>query len=237
MAPKWTNKWGHWAKAQEGAWSWNDEAKSKPEDKPKNWRCPVCSFTGNCPWWSKCGRESCGAAWAPKEAEAPTPSSSAEPTKAQELAMTREELCCLVKLLPEGHATILEYASKVKALEDEQKNSVSAAERLRRLLQTQKSLEGKEVAARTAKDKAKVDLAKASAALRLRMEECEAVVAELAANALEVAELTRSVAPEPTANTAGSIDMCQELRGQIDILQPSDLAEAGLNMSGMGEFF
>ena len=236
--------WGKWNKAQDGAWnSWSDGAWSsdggsqRTDDKPKNWRCPVCAFTGNCAWWSKCGRESCGAAWTPKPDDTPAPTSAAEPTKAQELAMTREELCCLVKLLPAGHATVTEYAAKVKVLEEEQKNSVSTAERLRRLLHAQKSMEGKQAAARTAKEKALETLAKASKALQERVEECQTITEEIAANALEVAEVTRSAAPDTTATASPTISMVQDLRGQIDILQPADLQEVGMDLAGLGTFF
>ena len=241
MAPR--GQWGKWNKAHDGAWNWSDGVGSsdggsqKSEDKPKNWRCPVCAYTGNCAWWSKCGRESCGAAWTPKPDDTPAPTSAAEPTKAQELAMTREELCCLVKLLPAGHATVTEYAAKVKVLEEEQKNSVSTAERLRRLLHAQKTMEGKQAAARTAKEKALETLAKASKALQERVEECQTITEEIAANALEVAEVTRSAAPDTTATASPTISMVQDLRGQIDILQPADLQEVGMDLAGLGTFF
>ena len=151
--------------------------------------------------------------------------------------MTREELCCLVKLLPAGHATVTEYAAKVKVLEEEQKNSVSTAERLRRLLHAQKSMEGKQAAARTAKEKALETLAKASKALQERVEECQTITEEIAANALEVAEVTRSAAPDTTATASPTISMVQDLRGQIDILQPADLQEVGMDLAGLGTFF
>ena len=151
--------------------------------------------------------------------------------------MTREELCCLVKLLPAGHATVTEYAAKVKVLEEEQKNSVSTAERLRRLLHAQKTMEGKQAAARTAKEKALETLAKASKALQERVEECQTITEEIAANALEVAEVTRSAAPDTTATASPTISMVQDLRGQIDILQPADLQEVGMDLAGLGTFF
>ena len=237
MAPKYGD-WGKWSKKQDGSWEWGEPHSHQwpQEEKQKNWRCPVCAFTGNAHWWKTCGRASCGATWAPKHEDEDAPGRT-DPSETAKLALAREELALLSKLLPEGHTTVREYACKVSALEDAQKNSVSPAERLRRLLQAKKTLEEKQVAAHTARDKAKEALATAATSLRSRMEECDTIVREIAANALDVAELTRSVAPEATANAAPTIDMCQDLRAQIEILQPSDLDEAGLNMAGMGEFF
>ena len=201
----------------------------------KNWKCEACAYTSNCHWWWHCGRESCGAPWAAKDV-APT-TTSAETAAASELATARDELKALVIVLPEGHPTIVEFADKVKALEEAQKTGVSTAERLRRLLQSQKQLESKQAAAVAAMNKAKDELAKATVILKGRMEECDTVIQAIAANNLEIAEVTRSAAPAAAPRPCAATNMCQDLRAQIDILLPSDLAEAGTDLAGMGQFF
>ena len=229
----WSNEgWDHqsWGGSNSGASQ--DASQPKPWQQ-KNWKCDTCGYTSNCHWWWTCGRATCGAQWEPKgETVAAT---SAETTNAQELSTARDELKALVILLPEGHPTITEFATKVRALEEAQKTGVSTAERLRRCLQTQKQLASKESAALAARDKAKVELAKATAAMKARIDECEVAVQAIAANALEIAEVTRSAAPAVDGDAP--VDLCQELRAQVEILTPQDLAEAGTDMAGMGQFF
>ena len=125
----------------------------------------------------------------------------------------------------------------MKALEDALKSGVSPAERLRRLLQTQKQLEAKDVAAKAALNKQKVELAKATAAIKQRMNDCDEAASAMAANTLEIAEVTRSAAPANEPAPGVATDMCQDLRLQIETLLPSDLSEAGTDMAGMGQFF
>ena len=238
---KWT-KWGT-GNGSEGGWSsggsssGGNQREAEPKQWQKNWKCEACAYTSNCHWWWTCGRESCGAPWAAKDAAPAT--STEKANTASELATKRDELKSLVIVLPEGHPTIAEFALKVKALEDAQKTGVSMAERLRRLLQSQKQLEAKQTAALAAMDKAKVELAKATATLKGRMEECETMVDAIAANTLEIAEVTRSAAPavDPTGGPVVGTNMCQDLRKQIETLLPSDLSEAGTDMAGMGQFF
>ena len=238
---KWT-RWGS-GNGSEGGWSSGGSSsggtqKDAEPKQGKNWKCELCSYTNNCAWWWRCGRESCQADWVPKAAngnEGGTSTASAAPN---ELATAREKLATLATILEPGDASLAVWADKVKSLEDAQKTGVSAAERLRRLLQTQKQHESKQTAALAAMAKAKAELAKATAALKGRMEDCEAVVADIAANTLEIAEVTRSAAPatSPVATTGG-INMVQDLRTQIEILQPGDIGEAGLDLAGLGQFF
>ena len=236
--------YGTWGSSNGGSWGGSSAGSAAATDdtaatsQGKNWKCDACGLTTNCPWWWKCGRESCQAPWKAKDntgTEAVTPAAAST----QELTVAREKLAMLASILDPDDAALVTWATKVHSLEQAQKTSVSTAERLRRLLHAQKQLESKQTAALTAMDKAKAELAKATALLKSRMEECDSAVAEIAANSLEIAEVTRSASPQvtPVVNSDGTqLTMVQNLRAQIDVLTPDDLAEAGLDLAGMGGF-
>ena len=239
----WSNKqsWGggnggYDARAWGGSKAATDTGATQKPWQPKNWCCEACGNTNNAHWWWTCGRDTCGAEWTPKVKDEAGAAASQETAAANELNSARDELKSLVVLLPEGHATILEYADRVRKLEEAQKTGVSTAERLRRLLQAQKQNQAKQTAAVAAMNKAKTELTKATEVLKERMEECDRAIQEIAANTLEIAEVTRSAAPASRPDL-GPTNMCQDLRQQFDTLTPTDLAEAGTDMAGMGQFF
>ena len=239
MGKNWKNNRAAWNdSASQTSWgSGNAGAATAYAPSGKNWKCEQCNFTTNCPWWWRCGRESCQAEWAPKD-DGNEWGNSAAATPPKELIATREKLATLVSILEPGDPTLVKWADKVRLLEEAQKTGVSTAERLRRLLQTQKQLDSKQTSALATMNKAKEDLRKATAALKGRMEECDAVVADIAANTLEIAEVTRSATPAVApAPAQGEINMVQDMRAQIDILLPSDLEEAGTDLAGVGHWF
>ena len=227
---------GSWGGSNEGSAAGAEDAAAAPS-QGKNWKCDACGLTTNCPWWWKCGRESCQAPWKPRDTSG-TEAAATAATSA-ELTTTREKLATLTTILDPNDPALVTWADKVHALEQAQKTGVTTAERLRRLLLAQKQLESKQTAALAAMDKAKSELSKATTLLQSRMEECDSTVAEIAANALEIAEVTRSAAPQVAApvNSDGTqLSMVQNLRAQIDVLTPDDLAEAGLDLASMGGF-
>ena len=222
-------------------------------DRQKNWACEECGYTNNCAWWTVCGRDTCmGGKPEPKAPAEDTswgkwdswsnwsPSgwvdySTPKPQPPdQMLRAARDNLKAVAAIFPAGHAAIAEVAKKVSELEDAQKVAVPTSEKLRCLLYTQKELESKQTNA----DKSVADAAQtvktATAALRATITVREEVARELAANQLDVAALTRDVAP-PESSLTG--DIVQSLRARVDILVDNDFADGGFARAELGTFF
>ena len=189
----------------------------KPEPKPP---------TDSTPW----GKWDSWSSWSPSgwvDYEAPKPAPD------QLLRAARENLKAVVAIFPAGHAAIAEVAKQVAELEAKQKGAVPKSDKLRCLLYEQKEQEYKVANAdKDVSEKAQAVKA-ATAALRTSLTSREEANRELAANQLEVAALTRDVAPE--GNVA--CDIVQALRTRVDILADVDFADGGFARAELGAFF
>ena len=207
--------------------------------KPKNWRCSACGFTGNAAHWTWCGGAKCNGEWKPAEAAGITAwdrqQDAAKSATDHELDDARAELVAIVAVLPEGHATVAEYASRVSELESRKAAEIHPTEKLRLLLADGLKLAKRKAAADAAVSSAVVAVQKATAFLQTKTKECEGVTAEHNANTLEIAELTR---PGQTAKPdVASPAPVVALRAAVDAVDPTQLALHGLTQEKLQYFF
>ena len=241
MSPKWGNSSGSWGKyaKRNGAWEWAEDDWStakQPQARQgsqKNWRCPHCQYTGNCYWWTTCGRYECGKAWEPP-AEQGWGYEGGKSENQHELDDTRAHLVSLRLLLPANHPTIGEYTAKVAQLESATVAEIPMAERLTRLLHDGIQLTKQKEAADTAVTTAIATVQSATKALEEKMKMRVLATNAHNANLLEVAELTRPSREAPEEADASPVQL---LRGEIEALDPAKLLEHGITDGKLNEFF
>ena len=238
MAPNAYDQWGKWTKSH-GKWYWVEAATPKADEKPKNWRCPTCGYTGNAAHWTWCGGPKCTGEWKP---EAPALQSwdwaydAAKSPVDHELDDARAHLSALAATLPTGHTTIDEYSKKVIELEARKVAEVPTTERLRLLLADTSRLLKRKETADAATSAAVVAVQKATAFLQSKTKDSETATADYNGNTLEIAELTRPGRPGLAAETPVAAPVTA-FRTAIDEVDAGQLAKFGMTQERLGDFF
>ena len=233
------NRWNR-GSANAAGWKlakgrWTQEPPPKPTNSDeKNWRCFECGNTDNPGWSTWCWRATCQKDRPPPaEPKPPTPAPTAavaatEKDPEPSLADARRLLNLLKNNCGSNHSFVTEQAAVVHKLEEAQRESVTATERLQKLWASQKALEAKVKQASEAVDAAHTAADAAATKLRERLATLRDSQTDLTALKLDVAEASAALHAEQSPQAPAQATPVQAIAQLIENADQTQMLSAGL---------